>query len=86
MQTINQPRTIRVTGCANCPYCSSITEDTNPARYHCDHNCFIGLHPIIESIYIENLINSNSYGGYFPDWCPLDIDHNSNIIIQSSNI
>lgn len=75
MQTIHQARVIRVTGCANCPYRNM--EDVNGViNRRCAHNCFIGVEPIIDRKYIDNLVNSvnSTNGDYTPDWCPLEME------------
>lgn len=82
MQTIHQARTIRVTGCACLMYCK-MEEVNGVINLRCAHNCFIGVHPIIDSKYIDNLVNSTN-GDYFPDWCPLDVEKINHIIHSSS--
>lgn len=82
MQTIHQARTIRVTGCANCPY-RNMEEVNGVINRRCAHNCFIGVEPIIDRKYIDNLINSTN-GDYFPDWCPLEVEKINHIIHSSS--
>lgn len=56
-------------------YCTyrNMEEVNGVINRRCAHNCFIGVHPIIDSKYIDNLINSTN-GDYFPDWCPLEIE------------